>query len=295
MVVVKLTGGLGNQLFQYAAARRLSVFHHTILKLDGTLFEHYRLRKYSLSPFRILESFATPQEIAEVKGFSKKGVLRIALAFLRNLKRNHRSPIFTEPLVRPFDPSILKTPKDVYLDGYWQSEKYFVDIQDIIRREFTIKYAQDPQSQEVAEHIASTQSVSVHVRRSDYVSDSETNRTHGSCDLDYYKQCVSLITGKITNPHFFVFSDEPSWTTKNLRLNYPTTFVTHNDSDKAYEDLRLISMCKHNIVANSSFSWWGAWLNPNPDKIVLGPKKWFNDPGPGVDASDIIPPRWIQV
>lgn len=295
MVIVKLSGGLGNQLFQYAAARRLSVFHQTILKLDVTLFEHYKLRNYCLSPFSILENFATSQEIAEVKGISGRRLSKFPFRFLQRLVRSHRSPIFCEPLVRPFDPNILKTPKDIYLDGYWQSEKYFVDIQDIIRREFTIKYAQDRQSQRVAEQIASTQSVSVHVRRSDYVSDFETNRTHGFCSPDYYKQCVSLITGRITDPHFFVFSDEPSWTTKNLRLGYPTTFVTHNDEDKACEDLRLISMCKHNIVANSSFSWWGAWLNPNPDKIVLSPKKWFNDPGPDADASDVIPPRWIQV
>ena len=293
MVIVKLVGGLGNQLFQYAAARRLSLLHQTVLKLDVSPFEHYKLHAYSLKPFCIQEVFATPEEIAEVKGTSKKGLAKITFRLGRKLKPYYRQPIFSESDLRPFDQNIMKTPKHMYLDGYWQSEKYFVDIQDIIRREFTVKYEQDCQSREIANSITSTQSVSIHVRRGDYVSNSETRRVHGVCNLDYYKQCVSLITGKITSPHFFVFSDDPGWVVENLRLDYPTSFVTHNDATKNYEDLRLMSMCKHNIIANSSFSWWGAWLNANPNKMVLTPQRWFNDPS--IDTRDLLPDGWIKV
>ena len=293
MIIVRLIGGLGNQLFQYAAARRLSILHRTTLKLDITPFEYYKLHRYSLSPFRIQEVFATPEEIAEVKGTSKKRLAKRAFRWSQKLKPYYRRSIFSELHFGAFDPNIMKTPKHVYLDGYWQSEKYFVDIQDVIRRGFTVKYEQDGQSREIAEQIASTQSVSIHIRRGDYVSNPQTSRVHSVCSLDYYKQCVSLIAEKITHPHIFVFSDDPRWVTDNLRFDYPTTFVTHNDATKNYEDLRLMSMCKHNIIANSSFSWWGAWLNANPNKIVLAPRRWFNDPSR--DTRDLLPDGWIKV
>jgi hypothetical protein len=302
MVIVKIIGGLGNQLFQYAAARRLAHLHQTSLRLDITPFKHYRnigpseyykFRAYGLKPFRIQEAFATPEEIEKViKGTSKKGLARIVSRLNQKLNPYYRWPIFSETHLKPFDPSILKTPKDVYLDGYWQSEKYFAEIRDVIQREFTIKFEQNSQSLEIAERIANTQSVSIHVRRGDYVLDPETNRFHVIYDLAYYKQCVSLISEKVTTPHFFVFSDDPSWGTDHLRLDYPTTFVVHNDATRDYEDLRLMSMCKHNIIANSTFSWWAAWLNTNPYKIVLAPREWFKV---NYDTRDLLPDNWIKV
>lgn len=290
---MKLVGGLGNQLFQYAAARRLSIFHQTALKLDVTPFECCESRRYSLEPFDIQQVFATWKEITELRGTSKRRLVRIVFRLNRKLKPYSRRSVFSESHLEPFNPNILKTPRHVYLDGYWQSEKYFVDIQDIIRREFVVQYEQDRQSREVAEKIASTQSVSVHVRRGDYVSVQKTRRIHGVCSLAYYKQCVSLIAERITAPHFFVFSDDPHWVINNLHFNYPTTFVTHNDAARNYEDLRLMSMCQHNIIANSSFSWWGAWLNVNPNKMVLAPRRWFNVPS--FDTRDLLPGGWIKV
>ena len=293
MIIVKIIGGLGNQMFQYAAGRRLSLLHQVPLKLDIGAFEHYELHRYSLSPFRIQEELATPGDVAQVRGTSKRGLDRIVFRLSQKLKPYYKRSIFAESTLSPFDSNIIKTPEHVYLDGYWQSEKYFVDIEDVIRREFAVKYEQDRQSREIAEQIANTQSVSIHVRRDDYVSNPKTRRVHGVCNQDYYKQCVSLIAKRITNPHFFVFSDDPGWVTDNLRLDYPTTFVTHNDATKNYEDLRLMSMCKHNIIANSSFSWWAAWLNANPDKIVLAPRRWFNDSS--LDTRDLLPEDWIKV
>ncbi len=290
---MKLIGGLGNQLFQYAAARSLAKLHRTTLKLDITAFEHYKLHKYSLNPFRIREEFASIEEIAKIKGSSASGLAKIALRMNRKFNPYYRESIFSETDLRPFDPRIVKTPKHVYLDGYWQSEKYFVDVQEIIRREFTVKCEPDPESRRIADKIAGTQSVNIHVRRGDYVSDARTNQVHGTCSLDYYKRCVNCIVGKVPSPHFFVFSDDPSWVAQNLRLEHPTTFVSHNDASKNYEDLQLMSMCKHHIIANSSFSWWGAWLCTSPGKVVFAPQQWLNRPE--YETCDLIPAEWYRM
>ncbi|MEW5961408.1 MAG: alpha-1,2-fucosyltransferase, partial [Chloroflexota bacterium] len=288
-----LVGGLGNQLFQYAAGRRLSVLHQTPLKFDIFAFKYYEGREYNLKPFCIQEAFATPDEVAKITGTDKKGLARFLFRVGKRLKPYYRRPVFSEPHIRPYDPNILKTLREIYLDGYWQTEKYFIDIQDVIRRELTVKIEPDPQSREIAEEIIRTNAVSIHVRRGDYVSSSQINKVHGFLGLDYYRQCVRLIIEKVTNPHFFIFSDDPAWVVENLRLDYPTTYVTHNDASRNYEDLRLMSLCKHNIIANSSFSWWGAWLSSNPPKIVLAPQRWFGDTS--IDTRDLLPASWIRV
>ena len=296
MVIVRLLGGLGNQMFQYAAARNLSIRHRTTLKLDISGFESYRLREYSLHPFHVQEEFAMPEEVAQIKAPPRGRLSRFALRVRRRIigpVPYYRQPVFSEPVLGPFDSNIMKTPRDVYLDGYWQSEKYFADIRDVIRREFTVRHEQDRQSQEIAAQITATQSVSIHVRRGDYVSNPHTSQVHGVCGLDYYRRCVDVVAETIPYPHFFVFSDEPRWVTENLRLDCPTTFVSHNDVSRGYEDLRLMSLCKHNILANSSFGWWAAWLNTNPNKLVIAPKQWFTDPS--LDARDLLPDEWIKV
>jgi len=295
VVIVKLIGGLGNQMFQYAAGRSLSLYHGVPLKLDVSWFETQTLRRYGLHVFRIREDFASPEDIARVQGITRGRLPGLAWRMRHKIlpSAHCREPYFKERQLFVFDPSIARTPRDVYLLGSWQTEKYFVDTQDIIRREFTVKYQQDHQSREIAENITATQSVSIHVRRGDYVSNPRTNRVHGTCSLDYYRRCVAWVAERITYPHFFIFSDDPSWASANLRLDYPTTFVPHNDVSRAYDDLRLMSVCKHDIIANSSFSWWGAWLNSNPHKMVLAPRKWFNEGS--FDTRDLLPDDWIRV
>ena len=192
-----------------------------------------------------------------------------------------------------FDSETLEAKNNVLLDGYWQSEKYFVDIKEILRREFIVKYQQNSESQKFADFIRSTQSVSVHVRRTDYLENPLTNQIHGTCNQDYYDRAVSYISDRISNPHLFVFSDEPQWARDNLKYDFPTTIVDCNDASRNYEDLRLMSSCKHNIIANSSFSWWAGWLNLNPNKIVIAPQNWFNDTSR--NTKDIIPDQWIKL
>ena len=294
MIIAKLMGGLGNQLFQYAAARRLSIHHNTPLRLDIDFFEKYKLHAYGLNHFCIKEEFADTDEIATLKWTPRNSLAKSSLIYrpLHAIERNFRRSIFYERKLRPYDPNILNTPFDVYLDGYWQSEKYFSDVESIIRREFTFRNKPDDRNRNLAEEISKTESVSVHVRRGDLVSDPK-NRIFATCSQNYYYRCAAMIAEKVANPHFYIFSDDSNWVKANLHLDGATTFVTHNDAAKAHEDLRLMSLCKHHIIANSSFSWWGAWLGTNSNKIIFAPVRWFNDPS--FDTRDLIPSTWIKL
>ena len=291
MIIVRLTGGLGNQFFQYAVARHLAEIHRTVLKLDISGFETYKLHKYSLWSFNIQENFASPEEVAAL---SVRKQRIVELLMTRALRRPPKSaPTHIREKHFHFDPDILNLPDSVYLDGYWQSEKYFADIADIIRQEFTVKTPQKGKDKDLAELMASCESVSLHIRRGDFVSAPQTNQVHGTCDLNYYFRCVENLTQTVKHPHFFIFSDEPQWARDNLKLPFSTTLVDHNGADKNYEDMRLMSQCKHHIIANSSFSWWGAWLCENLHKIVFAPIRWFADSD--INTNDLIPASWQRM
>lgn len=282
MIIVKLMGGIGNQMFQYTAGRCLAIQNKTNLKLDITLLldrnprKDFTYRNYELGAFNIQENFVSP---LENKILRVKQILRM----INTVKEPHYH----------FYESMLSVPDNSYLVGYWQSEKYFKDVEDIIRNEFTVKLKAEGINKKIAEEINSCEAISIHIRRGDYVSNPETNKYHGLCSLEYYQKAIKKITSYIENPHFYIFSDDPEWTQKNLDFEYPFKFITHNGSLKGYEDLRLMSLCRYNIIANSSFSWWGAWLNRNPEKIVIAPRKWFNDPS--INTDDLIPKSWIRI
>lgn len=292
MIVVKLIGGLGNQMFQYALGRNLASIRQTELKLDITGFENYKLHKYGLSHFNIQENYAVATDISRLTKYTaRKG----KIWHLRNYFFADESIYIKEKrnMEFQFDPKIMNIGNEAYLDGYWQNEKYFKDIEDVIRKEFTVRENMEDEDKAVAQSITVTNSVSVHIRRGDYVTSAKTNAIHGICDFNYYLRAAGLITAKIPNPHFFVFSDDHEWVKKNISFTHPTTYVAHNGADKNYQDLRLMSMCRHNIIANSSFSWWGAWLNANPEKIVVALERWMNDPTR--DTSDLILKTWIRI
>jgi hypothetical protein len=298
MVVVKVTGGLGNQMFQYAAGRRLAHSLETTLKLDVSYFSSQTAlsgqdtpRSYRLGHFNIQEDFATADEIDRLTGVAGGPLRKLAIRFIRRMIGGGRSAVFREKGFA-FDPSMLEIQGDVYLKGYWQSEKYFGEIAELIRHEFTMKQPFSELSATMADLISGTESVSIHIRRGDYVASRKMNRLHGVCSMEYYVGAVARITEAVHEPHFFVFSDDPEWGATNLSLKYPTTLVSHNGPLKDYEDLCLMALCKHHIIANSSFSWWGAWLSTNGDKIIFAPRKWFNDPA--IDTQDVIPPTWTQ-
>ncbi|MGC8880317.1 MAG: alpha-1,2-fucosyltransferase [Anaerolineae bacterium] len=297
MVIVQLIGGLGNQMFQYAAGRALAWRRGTALKLDISAFASYTLRSYRLHVFRIHEDFATPQEVAAVQA---GGCSRTDRLLWRIRRRLGHVPYYARPIYRErehrahvFDANLAQARRDVYLIGYWQSEKYFATIADLIREEFQLKREPSATSRELAQRICDCQAVSLHVRRGDYVTNPRTHQVHGVCSLEYYARCIAYIEQRVERPTFFVFSDDMDWARDHIRPAHPTVYVTHNGAARDYEDLWLMSQCKHHILANSSFSWWGAWLCENPDKIVIAPRRWFNEPGH--DTRDLLPEGWVAL
>ncbi|KKU80514.1 MAG: Glycosyl transferase, family 11 [Parcubacteria group bacterium GW2011_GWA1_47_8] len=292
MIIVKLIGGLGNQLFQYALGRHLALRNNTELKLDITGFEEYKLHRYSLSHFNIVENFATMEEVVKFQKY-KRRLGKKWFLYNKFIADEHK---YAQERQFHFNPRILDTQGDAYLDGFWQTEKYFKDIESIIRKEVAVKTPFAGKDAEVAKEIDATSAVMMHIRRGDYVSNQATNEYHGTCGLDYYRTAATLIAEKVASPHFFIFSDDHIWVKENIILDGPVTYVDHNNADKNYEDLRLMSLCKHAIIANSSFGWWGAWLSQNPGKIVIGPSKWFNNPKKKTtDTSDVLPKEWIKI
>jgi hypothetical protein len=290
MIIVKLIGGLGNQLFQYALGRHLAIKNNTELKLDSTGFHtYYKLHKYSLQSLNVIENIATGKEIEKFSA-TPKGIASKLASKIKGEEGKYRMII--EPGFH-FFPEILNAPDNSYLDGYWQTEKYFKEIEGIIRKECTVKNALAGKDLEVSQKMKSTNAVSMHIRRADYVKDTVTQDVLGTISIEYYQSAAAHIAEKFPGPHFFVFSDDHHWVKENIRLNHPVTYVDHNQADKNYEDLRLMSLCRHNVVANSSFSWWGAWLNNNPDKIVIAPRKWFNKYE--ADTKDLVPENWIRL
>ena len=286
MIIVRLIGGLGNQLFQYAAARRLAHMRKVDLKLDTLDFDGYPLRTYHLNHFNIIEQFATAEEIARYKSVTLASRLRRRFLPYR-LQKWVRERQFS------FDPEILKLSNDVYLEGYWQSKSYFKDIEALLRAELTVNSPLRNGNQGTVGRIQNTNSVSIHVRRGDYVTDPSARQIHGLIPLDYYRAAVEEIASRIPDPHFFVFSDDPAWARDHLRYSYPLTFIDQNGVDQPHEDLRLMSLCQHHIIANSTFSWWGAWLSTNSSKIVLAPQHWFS--AAERDTCDLMPSKWKRV
>lgn len=281
MIIVKLRGGLGNQMFQYAIGKNLALKNNARLKLDLTELKQDKLRNYELDIFNISVSASSTFEMKFIRALIKYVISKIL----------GRYYLYIEQKDRFFDATVLDKKGHIYLDGYWQSEEYFKDMRETIIEDFTIKYEPDSKNKSMLEKIENSNSVCIHVRRGDYVSDEKTSEFHGNCSLKYYYNAAKIIEEKVRNPEFFIFSDDHQWTKINLKLKHPTIHVDINSPEKGYEDLRLMSRCKHFIIANSSFSWWGAWLSNNPDKIICAPEKWFNHE----DEGDIVPKSWIRV
>lgn len=300
MIITRLSGGLGNQMFQYAMGRRLAIRHKTDLKLDIRFYQDPDFRKscipraLSIVALNIQGSFAKPDEIDAVRQFGSQATfaqrIRRRLPILLGATTSRK---FSKETTWDFDRKCLRLPDNVYLRGFWQSEEYFVDIEDTIRKDFTWKERPGAKNRVMLEKIVGCEAVSVHVRRGDYIHDSNTKAVHGVCPIEYYQTAVEILRGRVNNPHFFVFSDDPEWTRQNLRLSSPATYVNHNGEHKDYEDLRLMSQCKHHIIANSSFSWWGAWLAADPNKMVIAPRRWFVQDWRGLNGR--FPPGWITL
>ena len=309
MIIINIKGGIGNQFFQYSLGRKLSLLNNTELKFDTSLFsEDLFDRKFKLNIFKTRGDVATRNEINKIKGKEKKSKLNkklmynfapLSKVYRMFYWRYHRLTYFRKPVVNEFihhkyDSNILKVKDDSYLDGYWAQEKYFKDIRHILLQDFEIKaeYETVEYIKLRNEIVLNDCSVSIHIRRGYAKREIDLN-IFGVLSIEYYKKAIQYINENIKNPTFYIFSDDIEWVKNNLNPRVKHKFLNFG-SDGAYLELKLMSLCKHNIIANSTFSWWAAWLNENTDKIVIAPLRWYEMKTyqKSYEKGDLIPETW---
>ena len=285
MVSFYSQGGLGNQLFQYAAAREVASKRNAELYVDLSWYKNLPL---GVTP-RKFDLFDLFSDLREIPNHARRplGLLRSRLG--RILGR-----ISTHKLIREssFDYShqLEQASGSSHLVGYWQSEKYFTDISETLRNEIVCQSSKFC-SPDLLGYTNLPDTVSIHVRRGDYVTNSRAAAHHGTCGPKYYENAINLISGQTPTQNYIVFSDEIDWAKENLRLPEATIYINSTPQTPPIRDMILMSQCKHNIIANSSFSWWGAWLG-KPDRIVVAPRVWFTSDR---ETPDLIPKKWIKL
>lgn len=293
MIVVKLQAGFANQMLQYAAGKYLAQKNGTTLLLDRSWLDSEATnRVYELDSYKLEQTFINPGDYV---------VLRPSDTSFKKLLKRAYSVVSRKPLLHgyiqdphhytPYDKAFEKLGPNAYLEGYFMSQKFFPDMKQTLLKEFSYKNSPNQTNAKLLSSIKAGNAVSIHIRRGDYVADKKTSKYHGVLGLDYYQKAVKEVVKKVPKAVFYIISDDPVWCKENLKLEYPTVYVDHNT--KGADDMRLMRACKHNIIANSTFSWWGAWLNENPDKIVVAPKQWFQ--GSSADVSDLIPKDWVRL
>jgi len=298
MIVIRFNGGLGNQLFQYALGRHLSLIHDRPLRFDTDGYTATKpdtkqgIRLFGLGAFSVSGQPATPDELQPFKIYRRQGTA-VRLARLANRwipDRWRRYIVERKADFWRFRRSVLASPlaEQVLIEGFWQTEKYFEDIAPIIRNDLRLKQPAVHENAQMLAVICAVDSVSVHVRHGDNATN--VAKENGVLPTAYYARAAGLITNHIRKPHFFVFSDDPDWAKAKLTLPGPTTFVVHNGDERNYEDLRLMAACKHHIVGNSTFSWWGAWLGTKDGQIVWAPSKYLMQSDR--DYRDYYPSSW---
>lgn len=285
-IIVKLNGGLGNQMFQWALARMLEETTNIEVFLDMSYFGKRYARPYQLDIFKIEPNF--------IRDAWTKFILDVIWTFRAFLhwEKTFGYILYSEKQFN-FDSGIQKVKPNTYIEGFFQSELYFKCIEERIRRDFEFDPFLEEENRKIVNMMSSGNPVSLHIRRGDYVQKEKNQEIYANCSLDYYRRAAEFISIKVERPVFFIFSDDIKWAKEHLRLPYECVYVSHNIGEKSPEDMRLMSLCEHNIIANSSFSWWGAWLNKNKEKIVIAPKKWFNDDS--IIQTDIIPKEWLRI
>lgn len=285
MVIVKLSGGLGNQMFQYAAARALCkspvVFDFTHLNKNNISNEFFTARDYELYVFENLITQKKTDFFIR-SALSRRKEFKI-FKFL--LTRQLRNLVY---LNDESYPGYLKNNRDVFLDGYFQDPRYFEKIRATLLNEFsfpTLPKTLNP----YLNLIESSNSVAIHVRRGDYLK-SNVNAHHGVLQLSYYQNAIKKIQQQAKNPIFLVFSDDINWCKENLIISDEQLIYVTNRDEPSWTEMYLMSRCKHNIIANSTFSWWAAWLNQNTNNLTVAPKNWFK-----TVETKIIPGEWIII
>jgi hypothetical protein len=294
MITINIIGGLGNQMFQYAFGYAISKEKSVKIKLDTSGFDVYDLRSYELNLFNIEEnSDLKPAYIFLLNQLNGKNNTLLTKTFRKMLRGLLRFTKFyyQEKKEFVFDKDVFSVKVDTYFYGYWQNEKYFKKYRKELLEIFTLKNLH-PRTIEYQQQIVKCEAVSLHIRRGDYVTNTHTNRLHGTCDVRYYKRAAMEVLKNKKQAHFFIFSDDLDWAERKLDFINNKTFIRLESDIPDYEEMNLMSQCKHNIIANSSFSWWGAWLNTNEDKVVVAPKLWF---AKNIDTKDLLPDDWVSL
>ena len=291
MVTVLLSGGLGNQMFQYAAAKSLAIRLNTTLSVDLYTFlkkTQATVRPYELGIFNI-------EDVVETSSLKAKAVTKA-----RPFIQKHRSffqtfGVFTDTYAILYQPAFEALTGDVIMSGYFQNESYFNNISELLWKDFSFKYPLTGKNKDIAGQVSENQSIAVHIRRGDYLNkNSQSN--FAILEKDYYENAINYISAHVKNPEFYVFSEDFDWIKDNLNFEeFPVTFIDWNKGKDSYIDMQLMSLCKHNIIANSSFSWWSAWLNNNEEKNIIAPKRWFVDEQKNELLDCFYPQGWMKI
>jgi len=294
MVIVKIKEGLGNQLFQYAAGRGLAQQLGTELMLDTSFYEdkgrysRAHVRQYQLDKFNISTVTLSPRTKYWIGQLRRHRFTPVrALTHMSGIIR------FEVDKECGFDETLRHKGRNLYLDGYWQSERYFADIREAVREEFSFRESAGPHLEPMLAQLNETGSVCVHIRRGDYHSTAIGLEQHAICDVDYYKSGMAYVWARIPHAKFFLFSDEPEWVQSNFPVADNLVIVSGRASRSDIDDFRLMTHCRHFVIANSSFSWWAAWLGKQKDKIVVAPRLWrrFRE---ALDKA-IVPDGWVRL
>lgn len=284
-------------MFQYSLGRMLSLKWNSALKLDTSFYSPAKQvdtpRRFMLDAFKVSGEIATPADLDCVSVPSPSIRKRLCLLRHRMLRRAIPEISKVTESSHAFSKKVLTSPDNVYLDGYWQSEKYFRSIRDTILRDFTLREPLNESNLRVLSQIKQKNSVAVHVRRGDYVTNPAANSFHGVCPPEYYANAFQIIQSRISDPHYFLFSDDPGWVRENLIPDSPFTVVESNSTDLAHYDLWLMKHCRNFIIANSTFSWWGAWLSEIRNKTVICPARWFK--AEDINTRDLVPEGWTCI
>jgi hypothetical protein len=292
MIIANIIGGLGNQMFQYACARSMSLRTGLPLLLAIDQLPGYASHNgFELQRvFQVGARIATQSELRTLLGWQAPPRLRRILGRPRMRWAVGRHWC-NEPHFQ-FWHSLTSLSGSRYLHGYWQSERYFMEYADQIRADFTFQLKRSAEDEMVLECMRTQPSVSLHVRRGDYTNKKNQN-VFALCDLNYYRNAIRLMRGRVPGLRLFAFSDDPDWVEAQFAKEFgPIELVRHNVGARSANDMWLMSQADHHIIANSSFSWWGAWLNQSSSKIVVSPRSWFIN---GTDDRDLIPARWIRI
>jgi hypothetical protein len=312
MIIVNVKGGIGNQLFQYALSRNIEIKNNYLIKFDKSSFVNYKFpHKFRLEVFNTKLNIASDKEIEAVISrttnlknlknnpiYNKYGIISKTLRFLyrKFIFLSFYNKSFIEENQFGFDRRILDVDDNTYIDGYWGKYQYFEEIREILLNEISIKkeFQTEKYTQDLME-IQKRNSVSIHIRRG-YAKRKSDENLFGVLPLSYYLRAVELIKEKVDDPFFYIFSDDSEWAQNNLQLEGNSEFINFG-AEGDYLELLLMSKCKHNIIANSTFSWWAAWLNNNSDKMVIVPEKWYASKKRQnfYNKGYLIPPEWMKL